>query len=173
MCEEFRVLTAEEIIRYLKLEPLQVEGGYFREIYRSTLKVSASDLPSVYEGARNLATSIYYLLTPGEFSAIHRLPSDEIFHFYLGDPVQMLQLYPDGKGEVIMIGNDLAQNMSPQVLAPGGTWQGTRLASGGRLALMGTTVFPGFDYRDFTLGSREELGRLYPDFIKWIIKLTA
>ena len=167
------MLTAEEIIAHLKPTPLQVEGGHFREMYRSKLTVSAPELPPVYTGARNLATFIYYLLTPGEYSAIHRLPSDEIFHFYLGDPVQMLQLHPDGRGEVIMIGNDLAQNMTPQVLAPGGVWQGARLAPGGRLALMGTTVIPGFDFRDFTLGARDELGHQYPDFIEWILNLTA
>jgi predicted cupin superfamily sugar epimerase len=128
-------------------------------------------LPNDYSGQRCASTAIYYLLTPGTFSEMHRLPTDEVFHFYLGDPVEMLQLHPDGRGEVIRIGNNLAAGEWPQVLAPGDVWQGSRLV-GGRLALLGTTVAPGFEYADYTSGRRDELTATYPEFADMITALT-
>ena len=166
------MLTADQIIQHLQLVPHPCEGGHFRQTYRSTLMIPASALPNDYSGPRCASTAIYYLLTPGAFSEIHRLPTDEVFHFYLGDPVEMLQLHPDGRGEVIHIGNDLAAGEVPQVLAPGNVWQGSRLVNGGRLALMGTTVAPGFEYADYTRGRREELVAGYPEFAEMIAALT-
>jgi predicted cupin superfamily sugar epimerase len=146
------VLTADDVIRLLSLVPLEPEGGYFRETYRSSLTFCA----------RSASTAIYYLLTPTTYSAIHRVASDEIFHHYLGDPVEMLQLLPDGSGKIVLIGPDLGRGMRPQVIVPGGTWQGCRLVTGGRCALMGTTVAPGFSYDDFELAGREVLLRDFP-----------
>jgi predicted cupin superfamily sugar epimerase len=166
------MLTAEEIIERLKLEPLTIEGGYFRETYRSELLVPSDLLPRLRDGNRHLASAIFYLLTPQSFSGMHRLPGDEIFHFYLGDPVEMLQLHPDGTGEVIRIGDDIAADMRPQVLVPGGSWQGSRLLHGGRFALMGTTMAPGFDPVDYTAGTRAELRAEYPAYAELIAALT-
>ncbi len=125
-----------------------------------------------YAGDRCASTAIYYLLTPGTFSEMHRLPTDEVFHFYLGDAVEMLQLQPDGRGEMIRLGSDLAAGEWPQVLAPGGTWQGSRLVPGGKWALLGTTVAPGFEFADYTSGRRGELIAAYPDFAELIAALT-
>jgi predicted cupin superfamily sugar epimerase len=94
-------------------------------------------------------------------SKLHRLRSDEIFHFYAGDPVEML-LLRDGSGEVVTLGADLAHEMRPQVIVPRGVWQGCRLRPGGLWALMGTTVSPGFAYEDFEMGSSAELAALHP-----------
>jgi predicted cupin superfamily sugar epimerase len=80
---------------------------------------------------------------------MHRLRSDEVFHFYLGDEVEMLQLWPDGTGRRVGLGSDLAAGMLPQTVVPQGVWQGSRLVRGGRFALLGCTVSPGFDYADF------------------------
>jgi hypothetical protein len=101
------MITADQIIALLNLTPHPKEGGYFRETYRSSETVSEKTLPRQYEGIRSFATAIYYLLTPETFSAIHRLQSDEIFHFYLGDPVEILQLWPDGTGRILVLGSDL------------------------------------------------------------------
>lgn len=166
------MLTAEEIIDRLQLAPHPCEGGHFRQTYRSTLTIPPAVLPAEYTGDRCASTAIYYLLTPGTFSEMHRLPTDEIFHFYLGDPVEMLQLHPDGRGEVIRIGNDLSAGELPQVLAPGGVWQGSRLRPGGRLALLGCTVSPGFEYTDYTSGRRDELIASYPAYAELIAVLT-
>jgi len=164
------VTNAEEIIKFLRLQPHPKEGGYFRETYRSV--DSFSDLPSRYRGKRSASTAIYYLLTPETFSAMHRLASDEIFHFYMGSPVEMLQLFPDGQGKIVGLGSDLKAGQSPQVIVPAGVWQGSRLVAGGSFALMGTTVAPGFDFADYESGQREKLIEQYPQFAKMIRELT-
>jgi len=167
------MLTAQEIIERLQLEPLEGEGGYFRETYRSKLTIPSDVLPPFFDGDRRITTAIFYLLTPETFSAMHRLPGDEVYHFYLGDTVEMLHLHPDGTGEVIRIGNDIVTGMRPQVLVPGGSWQGSRLVSGGSFALMGTTMAPGFESSDYIAGRRAELVARYPDYAELITALTA
>jgi uncharacterized protein len=166
------MITAREIISRLGLQPHPEEGGFFRETYRSKETVPGEALHSRYGGARSLGTAIYYLLTPETFSSLHRLQSDEVFHFYLGDPVEMLHLHPDGTGKTVLLGPDLLAGMEPQVLVPRGVWQGARLAKGGRFALMGTTVAPGFDYDDYEHGNRGDLVAAYPMFERQIIALT-
>lgn len=166
------MLTADQIITLLNLKPHPKEGSYFTETYRSSETISEKTLPSRYEGARPFGTAIYYLLTPETFSAIHRLNSDEIFHFYVGDPVEMLQLWPDGTGRTLMLGSDLLEGMQPQITVPRGVWQGARLLKGGRFALLGTTVSPGFEFADYESGQRNELIKFYPKFREWVISLT-
>ena len=151
------MITAEQLISYLNLKPLPQEGGYYTETYRSHELIPVDALPDEYKGVRSHITAIYYLLTPDTFSAIHRIPSDEIFHFYLGDPVEMLQLFPDGSGKVIILGSDILNGQHPQVVVPGEVWQGARLIPGGSFALMGTTVAPGFDFADYEAGLRDQL----------------
>jgi predicted cupin superfamily sugar epimerase len=129
-------------------------------------------LGGVHAGARAAGTAIYYLLTPETFSALHRLRGDEVFHFYLGDPVDMLQLSPDGLGKWVTLGSDLESGQQPQVVVPAGVWQGSKLRPGGQYALLGTTMAPGFDVADFELGRREELLAAYPDFAEAIQGLT-
>jgi len=165
-------MTADEVKQLLQLEPLAVEGGFFRETYRSRSTVPAELLSERMRGPRPMATAIYYMLTPETFSALHRLPGTEIFHFYLGDPVVMLQLLPDGTSQTIMLGPDLASGQRPQVVVQGGVWQGSRLAPGGKWALMGTTMSPGFDYADFELGDREQLMAQYPGAAETIRRFT-
>src|SRR5262245_3963682 len=103
-------MTAEEIVARLGLKPHPVEGGFFVETYRSTETV-ARDV-----GVRSLGTAIYYLLTPATVSAMHLLPTDEVFHFYLGDPVRQLQLWPDGTGREVVLGTDLTAGQVPQLV---------------------------------------------------------
>ena len=116
-------------------------------------------------------TAIYYLLEPGNFSEIHRLKSDEVFHFYAGDAVEMLQLLPSG-GRKIVIGNDLIRGERPQVTVARGVWQGSRLIEGGLWALLGCTVSPGFEFEDYETGDREELCAEWPEFDSEIRALT-
>ena len=165
-------MTAKQIISFLHLKPHTEEGGYFIETYRSLETIPEEALPDRYKGLRSFSTAIYYLLTPDSFSYIHRLQSDEIFHFYLGDPVEMLQLWPDGSGRVLILGSDLLNGMKPQVVVPRRVWQGARLLPGGRFALLGTTVSPGFEFADYESGQRNELIKSYPQFREWIIALT-
>ena len=165
-------MTADEVKQLLQLEPLSIEGGFFRETYRSRWCVSAEYLPDGTRGSRSIGTAIYYLITPETFSALHRLPGSEVFHFYLGDPTVMLQLLPDGSSLTITLGNDLAGGQQPQVVVRGGIWQGCKLAQGGKFALMGTTMSPGFDYADYENGDREQLMAQYPSMAEMIRQYT-
>jgi len=166
------MLTAEQIRALLKLEPHPIEGGYFVETYQSALRIPRASLPTFYSSDRAAGTAIYYLLTPDTFSALHRLPGDEVFHFYVGDPVEMLQLKPDGSGEVVVLGHDIAAGMRPQHVVPGGVWQGSRLRAGGSYALLGTTMSPGFDYKDYESGTRQSLTQIYAQHSAMIASLT-
>jgi predicted cupin superfamily sugar epimerase len=147
-------VTAKRLIQLLHLTAHPAEGGFFRETYRS----SATFEPGApFAGTRSHGTAIYYLLTWDTFSAMHCLPGDELFHFYLGDPVEMLMLRPTGEGEVVVLGQDLAAGMTLQHVVPGGTWQGSRLVAGGEWALLGTTMAPGFEFADYLTGSADLL----------------
>jgi len=165
-------MDAAEIIRRLGLRPLGFEGGYYRETYRSSQGIPSAALPGRYAGRRRLATAIYYLITPDSFSRLHRLRSDEIYHFYLGHPVNLVLLFPDGRRKTIRLGGGPAKGLEPQAVVPRGVWQGARLAPGGRFALMGTTISPGFDFRDLELGGRASLVKEYPKHRNTIFDLT-
>jgi hypothetical protein len=159
-------MTANEIKTLLKLEPHPVEGGFYRRTYASNITV---DLP---RGPRPAGTAIYYLLEPGTFSAMHSLACDEIFHFYLGDPVEMLQLYPDGRSALFTLGPELQAGQHVQLVVPAGVWQGARLIGGGKVALLGCTVTPGFDYADYRGASYAELAEKWPQEAMRIQALT-
>ena len=166
-------MTAEEVKKLLGLAPHPREGGWFIQTYAAPESVA----PSVFEdgrykGLRRTSTAIYYLLEPETFSEMHRLCSDEVFHFYAGDPVEMLQLHPDGSGQKIVIGNDLAQGQRPQVLVERDVWQGSRLIAGGRWSLLGCTVSPGFEYEDYDSADRDVLTAQWPAFAELIAALT-
>lgn len=159
-------MTADEIKSLLHLEPHPVEGGWFRRTYTSA---GSAELP---RGVRAQGTAIYYLLEAGTFSEMHVLQSDEVFHFYLGDPVEMFFLLLDGSSAVATLGTDLAAGQRPQILVPAGVWQGTRLVDGGKVALLGCTVTPGFDFADYRGGSYAELAAKWPAEAERIRKLT-
>ena len=159
-------MTAEEIKKLLQLSPHPLEGGFYRRTYTSAATLT---LP---RGQRAACTAIYYLLEPGTFSEMHVLSSDEIFHFYLGDPVEMLQLYPDGRSEAFTLGPDLAAGQHVQLVIPAGVWQGTRLLGNGQVALMGCTVTPGFDFADYRNAAAEELIAKWPHEAERIRALT-
>jgi uncharacterized protein len=166
------MLTAKQIQDFLKLQPLPVEGGHFVESYRSKYTLAEPSLPACHAGERALSGAIYYMLTPDTFSAMHRLKGDEVYHFYLGDPVEMLMFKPDGAAEAVLLGQNILAGMRVQHSVPGGTWQGSRLAPGGKYALMGTTMAPGFDSADYEPGKRDALSALYPNYAPLIAFLT-
>lgn len=166
-------MTANEVKELLGLTPHPREGGWFVQTYAALESVAAGAFADArYTSPRRTSTAIYYLLEPDTFSEMHCLRSDEVFHFYAGDAVEMLQLLPDGSGRTLVIGNDLAAGHRPQVLVERGVWQGSRLAVGGSWALLGCTVSPGFEYEDYGSGSREELTKRWPAFAETIAMLT-
>lgn len=166
--------TAAQLIEYLGLEPLTIEGGLFRQTYVAAESIAAEALPQRYRGPRSFGGAIYYLLTSeaDSFSALHRLETDEIYHFYLGDPVEMLLLYADGRGERIVLGSDILSGQRVQFVVPRDVWQGSRVFAGGSFALMGTTMAPGFDLADWAEGKQESLLREYPEHAEIIRALT-
>jgi len=166
------MITPEEVIKLLDLKPHPKEGGYFAETYKCGEEISKTALPERYGSQRSISTAIYYMLTPDTCSIMHRLKSDEIFHFYLGDPVEMLQIMPDGTGSITTLGHNIVNGMKLQVVVQKGIWQGLKLREGGSFALMGTTVAPGFEYVDYETGNREELVKLCPQYTEMIKILT-
>lgn len=152
-------------IEKLNLEP-HPEGGFFRETYRSKSTTQTT------EGARSHSTAIYFLLEKGNFSAFHRIKSDELWHFYAGDSLSIYVLHKTGKLEVIHLGADASQNQLPQAVVPADTWFASRVAGNGTYSLVGCTVAPGFDFADFELAEREKLQRAFPAHAETIAALT-
>lgn len=165
-------MTAEDIKKLLKLQPHPKEGGWYVRTYTARAFVAAEALGGRYSGERRTGTAIYYLLETGAFSEMHRLRSDEVFHFYAGDAVEMLQLKKGNEGRVLILGNNLEQGQQPQVVVEREVWQGCRLVEGGRWALLGCTVSPGFEFEDYESGLREALCAEWPEFADRITALT-
>ena len=153
-------MKAETVKKLLGLVPHPREGGWYTRTYEAEWKAEG--------GVRVAATAIYYLLEADSFSEMHRLTSDEMFHFYAGDPVQQLQLWPGGNGRMVTIGNDLGRGDRPQSQVPGGVWQGARLLEGGEWALLGCTVTPGFELEDYESGNADELSKGWPEWAEVI-----
>jgi predicted cupin superfamily sugar epimerase len=168
------MLTPQQIIAQLGLEPLPVEGGLFKQTYCSPETISREHLPERYQVDKPFGTVIYYLLTADadSFSALHKLPTDEMYHFYLGDPVELLQLHPDGTSRRVILGQDLLAGQQIQNLVPHDVWQGSHLISGGTLALLGTTMAPGYTPEDYVGGDAGELITQFPDRAELIRQLT-
>jgi predicted cupin superfamily sugar epimerase len=165
-------MTASEVKKLLSLVP-HFEGGSYIRTYQSSECIAAEAFADArYAGPRHTSTAIYYFLEPGAFSEMHRLKSDEIFHFYAGDPVEMLQLTAPGIGQIVRIGNNLAVGERPQVVVPRNVWQGTRLVPGGQWALLGCTVSPGFEFEDYDSADRAELCAGWPAHADLIEALT-
>ncbi len=142
------------LIRVLNLQPLPVEGGYYSETFQSEATLAHPEPP---HPTRKLYSAIYYLLTPETQSALHKLRSDEIFHFYLGDPVEMVLINESYTVQEITLGHDILNQQHVQFRVPKNVWQGAKLAEGGQFALLGTTMSPGYDNMDYEHGNAAEL----------------
>ena len=156
-------MTAKEVIDLLGLEPLEIEGGMFRCMYVNRHKI----------GEAPATQAIYYLLTENTFSHLHRLTSDEVWHFYMGDPVELCSLNEDGSTTITVLGTDLEAGMRPQYVVIEGTWRGARLVKGGKWALLGTQMCPCYTEGCYSHGDREELIKKYPEAKEYIESLTG
>lgn len=167
---------AARLIERFKMEKIPDEGCWFSQTYRSTETIPGKDLPARYAGTdHSTGTAIYALETRAGFSALHRLNTDEVYHWYGGSAMEMLLLYPDGHGETLVLGPDVFRGERPQIVVPHGVWQGSRpVESAGPEAytFFGTTVSPGFEYGDFRMASRTELLEAFPGFAGQIAALT-
>jgi uncharacterized protein len=148
------------------------EGGYYRETYRSELAIAKAALPPRFSGPRLVSTAIYFLLEGENFSAFHRLRSDELWHFYTGGAITVHVIEPDGGHSEIQLGDDPDAGELFQAAVKAGRWFASRVRDPKSFALAGCTVAPGFDFADFELGKRAELARLYPQHRSLIESLT-
>lgn len=153
-----------ELIAHYQLSP-HPEGGYFRETYRAEAKLPGT--------ARSLSTAIYYLLPAGERSLLHRIGADEVWHFYRGDPLLVIELRAGGPPKVTRLGADHRKGEQLQHVVPAGTWFGAMPAPGSQFSLVGCTVSPGFEFSDFELGQREALLSQFSECKEAVLSLTS
>ena len=165
------MLSITDVIKKLDLQP-HPEGGYFKELYRSDEIIDNSSLSNEFEGNRNYSTSIYYLLESKDFSAFHKINQDEIWHFYLGSAIELHILSEDGELKTIHIGNNLNNGELPQAIVPKHNWFAAKVKHPNTFALVGCTVSPGFDFRDFELASYDKLTERFPEHKALIKEFT-
>lgn len=163
--------NAEFWINHLKLKK-HPEGGYFKEVYRSNEVINIKGLPDRYTSFRNISTSIYFLLKSDEFSAFHRLKSDETWHFYTGSALIIFIIDYKGKMRKIRLGSNLQKQTHLQFTIPRGYWFAAKVETQASFALLGCTVAPGFDFEDFELGKKSELLGKYPQHKQLIEELS-
>ena len=163
--------TADDYIKKLDLTS-HIEGGAFREIYRSEMILSQNHLTEYHKGNRNASTAIYFLLKYGQFSALHKIASDELWHFYDGNPLCIYEITKSGSLIKHLLGRDIDNGESFTCVIKAGSWFGSRCEVENGFSLVGCTVAPGFDFEDFELARREELSKEFPDYVSLIKELT-
>ncbi len=151
----------QELIRQFEMQP-HPEGGWYKETYRSAGTIPADALPESFNGDRNFSTAIYFLLEQGNFSAFHRIRSDECWHFYSGDSLEIFVLHPDGHLQIIKLGNDFLTGQQFQYVVPAHCWFASRPAAESKYCFVGCTVAPGFDFNDFEMAVEKDLTAQYP-----------
>lgn len=161
------MISANHYVKQLELLP-HPEGGYYKELYRSAKSFAAEG----FEGQRNYATAIYFLIEQGNFSALHRIKSDETWHFYAGDPLEVIEIDPKGLLTTTIIGADLDKGQRFQYTVPAGNWFGSRVLKSGSFSLVGCTVAPGFDFRDFEMANGTALINEFPQHQLLIAEMT-
>ncbi|SOD95890.1 cupin domain-containing protein [Spirosoma fluviale] len=164
-------MTAAYYVQAYTMQP-HPEGGYFTETYRSTELIPQSALPGRFGGTRSFSTAIYFLLESHHTSALHRIASDEVWHFYAGGALEIFVITATGELTVIRLGNNPEKGEVFQAVVPAGCWFGSAPAAGVDFSLVGCTVAPGFDFADFEMASRESLLKEFPEHREVIEKLS-
>jgi predicted cupin superfamily sugar epimerase len=160
-------MTSDYYIKHLQLLP-HPEGGYYKETYRSQNSIILKD----FGGSRNYSTAIYFLLEEKNFSAFHKIKSDEMWHFYGGDTLEVIEINLEGDLKITSIGKDLEKGETLQHVVPANIWFASRVKQGGKFSLVGCTVSPGFDFADFEMAKRNELIKTFPKHSEIIEELT-
>ena len=155
------MLHFRQLIEKYNLQP-HSEGGWYSQTYKSSESIDANALPARFDGRRAFSTAIYFLLENGNFSAFHRIKSDECWHFYAGDPLYIYVIHQNGKLEIICLGSDPGNGETFQYIVPANCWFASRPAPGSEYCFVGCTVSPGFEFADFELADSEMLTNRYP-----------
>jgi len=163
--------SAQDMISYYGLLP-HPEGGFYKETYRSAESINKSGLPERFGGDRNFSTAIYFLLEQGNFSAFHKIKSDECWHFYAGDTLEIYVIHPSGEMQLIKLGKNISNGETFQAVVPAGCWFASIPSNKTAYAFVGCTVAPGFDFADFELAKANELIEIYPQHAQVIRALT-
>jgi hypothetical protein len=161
------MITPRQLIEQYNLQP-HPEGGYYVRTYCSEEQIAADHLPERYTGSRFISTAIYFLLEGKQFSAFHRIKSDELWHFYTGAGLLIYVIHPDGRGEILRLGNDLKNGFLFQQVVKAGCWFASKPADENGFSFVGCTVAPGFDFADFEMGQKEVLLYKFPQQTEWI-----
>ena len=148
------------------------EGGFFTRTYHSSGLIPKAALPEEFTGERYYSTAIVFLLKENDFSALHRLKQDEVWHFYLGGALRLVMISPDGKFSETILGQNVAAGEVVQAVVPAGCWFGAKPAKGAVFSFVGCTVAPGFDFADFELAKRSEILPRFPDLETVILEFT-
>ena len=162
---------SKKIIEKLNLLP-HPEGGYFKEVYRSSGVIESEILGSEFSGSRNYATSIYFMLTSDTFSAFHKINQDEIWHYYDGSAIELHVISESGQHTQHVIGKDIFNNQVPQLVVLANHWFAAKIINYNDYSLVGCGVSPGFDFRDFILPTRQELVQKFPQHEDLITAFT-
>jgi predicted cupin superfamily sugar epimerase len=162
---------AAEWIESLQLQP-HPEGGWFREVYRSQESIPKRSLPNRFQGDRSFSTAIYYLLEKTDFSALHRIQQDELWHYYDGAALTVEVIDPDGSHWSVRLGKDFDAGQRPMAVVPAGCLFGAVVSDPEGFSLVGCTVAPGFDFADFELADRQQLLEQFPEHRSIIERLT-
>lgn len=163
-------MTDAELIAFYGLLP-HAEGGFYKETYRSGESIARTALPGRFTGYRAFSTAIYFLLQQGQFSAFHRIKSDEAWHFYAGGVLNIYVIHPDGELELIRLGNNITDGEIFQAIVPAGCWFASK-PEDGDFSFVGCTVAPGFDFADFELAPAVALSAAFPQYAALIRSLT-
>ncbi len=163
-------MGAQQFIQQFDLQP-HPEGGWYRQTYKSKDLIAASALPERFQGDRVFSTAIFFLLEKGNFSAFHRIKSDECWHFYAGDPLEVFIIQPNGSLDIITMGNDIEKGYTFQYIVPANCWFASRPATGSAYCFVGCTVAPGFEFDDFELADPGQLIVEFPQHTEMILQL--
>jgi uncharacterized protein len=163
-------MTADNLIKHLQLQP-HPEGGYFKETYRSAGIIPLQSLSQNFSGDRSYSTAIYFLLQQGDYSAFHKIESDECWHFYEGSSLLIHVIDAEGNYSCVRLGRNLDKGEVFQFVVPAGNWFASEPAPGTAFSLVGCTVAPGFDFADFEMANAETLSKKYPKHNSLIYRL--
>lgn len=161
------MITPQQLIETYQLQP-HPEGGFYTRTYCSSEQIASTHLPERFTGDRFISTAIYFLLEGKQFSAFHRIKSDELWHFYAGSGLHIYVIHPNGRGELLKLGNDIESGFSFQQVVPAGCWFASKPVNEFGFAFVGCTVAPGFDFEDFEMAEKKRLLQQYPQHKEWI-----